>query len=588
MSKSVTFRTLGYYLDVAKQYKWAIIVNFIFPAVGVIFGVTVFRYFLAVLIERLSGFGGKFDSSDIFQIFWILIGVQIVEVACWRINDFTLTLRQAKTFRELEQFVFNKLKKHSYRFFSDNFAGSLVTKFNRFVQSYLYLEQIFFLELYTTFVIIISSIIFLAFVSPLMSIVMLIWTALFLISVIFLTIKKSPATRAESSADSRVTAELADTLTNIINVKTFAQDRYEQSRFNKVSNERYVKRRRSWMLDLHIRSYRWFMVIVFIFAYLYLSIYLVVNGYASVSIVLAAQLYMIAIYQNLFNLNQTIMRIGQHLSEAVEMTEILDESHEVIDSEHPEPIKMTEGKIDFKDVRFRYAEAGQDVFSQLDLTIKPGEKVGLVGHSGSGKTTLTRLLLRFLDIDEGTIEIDGQDIALVKQEDLRSHIAYVPQEPILFHRSLMDNIRYGRLDATDEEIYEAAKNANAAEFIDQLPKKYDTLVGERGMKLSGGQKQRVAIARAMMVKAPILLLDEATSALDSKSEKLIADALDNLMKNRTTIVIAHRLSTIRKLDRILVMRDGSIVEDGKHDELMKQNGVYAELWRHQSGDFLED
>jgi ATP-binding cassette subfamily B protein len=422
-----------------------------------------------------------------------------------------------------------------------------------------------------------------------MSVVMLIWTALFLSSVIFLTIKKSSATRAEASADSRVTAELADALTNIINVKTFAQDRYEQSRFNKVSNDRYIKRRRSWMLDLHIRSYRWFMVIIFIFTYLYLSIYLVVNGYASVSIVLAAQLYMIAIYQNLFNLNQTIMRIGQHLSEAVEMTDILDERQEVVDPSNPETIQMSEGKIDFKDVRFRYAEAGNDVFSQLDITIAAGEKVGLVGHSGSGKTTLTRLLLRFLDIDEGSIEIDGQDISRVKQEDLRSHIAYVPQEPILFHRTLMENIRYGRLDATDEEIYQAAKNANATEFIDQLPDGYKTLVGERGMKLSGGQKQRVAIARAMLVKAPILLLDEATSALDSKSEKLIADALDNLMKNRTTIVIAHRLSTIRKLDRILVLKDGEVVEAGTHDELlMNRQGVYAELWGHQSGDFLDE
>lgn len=198
------------------------------------------------------------------------------------------------------------------------------------------------------------------------------------------------------------------------------------------------------------------------------------------------------------------------------------------------------------------------------------------------------MLLRFSDIQAGSITIDGQNISNIKQDDLRSHIAFVPQEPILFHRSLLDNIRYGRTDATDKEVHAAARMANAADFIERMPEQYDTLVGERGVKLSGGEKQRVAIARAMLSRAPILVLDEATSALDSRSEKLITEALDRLMKDRTTIVIAHRLSTIRKLNRILVMKDGTIIEDGSHESLLEQKGEYAELWKHQSGGFLEE
>jgi ATP-binding cassette subfamily B protein len=270
------------------------------------------------------------------------------------------------------------------------------------------------------------------------------------------------------------------------------------------------------------------------------------------------------------------------------MTELLHREYEVQDPENPKKLVVNDGSIEFRDVSFKYADASDDVFSSLNLKIKPGEKVGLVGHSGGGKSTLTRLILRFVDINNGQILIDGQDIKQTTQHELRSQIAYVPQEPILFHRTLAENINYGRIDATDKDIKEAAKLAQASQFIEDFPAGYDTLVGERGIKLSGGEKQRVAIARAMLSTAPILLLDEATSALDSKSEKLISKALDELMKNRTTIVIAHRLSTIKKLDRIIVMKDGQIVEDGNHEALVKNGSHYAELWNHQSGDFLED
>jgi ATP-binding cassette subfamily B protein len=222
------------------------------------------------------------------------------------------------------------------------------------------------------------------------------------------------------------------------------------------------------------------------------------------------------------------------------------------------------------------------------LSIHAGEKIGLVGHSGSGKTTFTRLLLRFSDLDKGEILIDGQNIANITQDDLHNEIAYVPQEPLLFHRSIKENISYGQPAASMSEIDKAAKQAHAEDFIEQLPKGYETLVGERGVKLSGGQRQRIAIARALLKDAPILLLDEATSALDSESEALIQDALWKLMEGRTAIVIAHRLSTIQRMDRIVVMDDGKIVEQGSHKKLLKLGGTYAKLWARQSGGFIED
>ena len=248
---------------------------------------------------------------------------------------------------------------------------------------------------------------------------------------------------------------------------------------------------------------------------------------------------------------------------------------------------MKSGNIDFKNVAFIY-DSGQKVFNNFNLIVKSGDKIGLVGHSGAGKSTITKLLLRFVDVSSGGIEIDGQDIRDATFVSLRSNIAYVPQDPSMFHRSIADNIRYGRLDATDAEVHDAAKKAHALEFIEKLPQGFETLVGERGIKLSGGQRQRIAIARAILKDAPILVLDEATSALDSESERLIQDALTKLMKGRTSIVIAHRLSTIAKLDRIIVLDNGSIAEDGTHTELLKQKGIYAKLWSHQSGGFIED
>jgi ATP-binding cassette subfamily B protein len=286
--------------------------------------------------------------------------------------------------------------------------------------------------------------------------------------------------------------------------------------------------------------------------------------------------------------NQALRNYSRAFGDASEMVEIMSLEPEVKDPINPEKLLSSGGKIEFKNVTFSHNGSSSAIFEDFSLDIKDGEKIGLVGHSGAGKTTFTSLLLRFSDIDSGEILIGGQNIATITQKDLHSLISYVPQEPLLFHRSIKENIAYGDPRANFEKVINASKQAHADEFIRQIPTSYDTLVGERGVKLSGGQRQRIAIARAMLRQSPVLVLDEATSALDSESEVLIQDALWKLMAGRTAIVIAHRLSTIQKMDRILVMSDGKIVEQGTHHQLLELNGSYAKLWAHQSGGFLED
>ena len=288
-------------------------------------------------------------------------------------------------------------------------------------------------------------------------------------------------------------------------------------------------------------------------------------------------------------INSMMARMNRAVGDAAEMTKVLDEPRLVEDAPGAPDLVVSEGAVDFERLAFRYEDAaeGDYVFRDLTLSVPAGQRVGLVGRSGSGKTTLTKLLLRLSDVQEGLIYVDGQDISACVQQSLRRQIAYVPQETLLFHRSIRENIAYGRPDATKEEIREAARLANALEFIDRLPHGLDTMVGERGVKLSGGQRQRVAIARAILADCPILVLDEATSALDSESEAAVQGALENLMRGRTSIVVAHRLSTVAALDRIVVLEEGQIVEDGTHAELSRAGGTYESLWDRQTGAFLE-
>jgi ATP-binding cassette subfamily B protein len=292
------------------------------------------------------------------------------------------------------------------------------------------------------------------------------------------------------------------------------------------------------------------------------------------------------VFHKLWNVGRNMRRVYQAIADGNEMTEMLLTPHEVQDVENAGLLKVNSGKIEFNHTSFSYKDQ-ESIFNDFNLSISGGERVALVGPSGGGKSTIVKLLFRSYDLTGGGIEIDGQDISKVTQESLREQISLVPQDPILFHRSILENIRYAKPEATEKEVIAAAKAAHCHEFIEKLSSKYETMVGERGVKLSGGERQRVAIARAILKNAPILVLDEATSSLDSESESLIQDALKTLMQGKTTIVIAHRLSTIMAMDRIVVIEDGQITEQGKHEELLKdKDGKYQKLWHIQAGGFV--
>jgi ATP-binding cassette subfamily B protein len=587
LQKSRTGRTLHYFFLILKKRKLLAFINCTFTPIAIFFGETLVGYKFGILFQKLVEFKSGGATGELYHLGWVIILLYVIQIVFYRVNDYTAQWRKAVNLRDLEQYIFSRLPLYSYGFFSETHGGALVSQVNRFLKAFDEFDSVVFFDYLEGFSRIALSAGILLVIAPPLGLLLAIWAPIFIFSVAYSSMKKAHITRVDAAADSKVIAFLSDAITNMVTIKTFARIQLEIKNFKVISTDRYQKRWRSWRFNAYIRDFRWQLALWFFIVYIFLSIHLVVKGSITPAAMVAGQIYVFAILNSLLSLHQVIQRTEQLFADSAELTDVLDMRPDLNDPADPEQPRIKQGLIEFNSVTFRYPGTTKRVFGDLDLKIPPGQRVGLVGHSGSGKSTITRLLLRFLDIQDGSILIDGQNINHITQDDLRKNIAFVPQEALLFHRSLKDNIGYGQEHATDAEIQEAARLAYADEFIKQMPEAYDTFVGERGVKLSGGEKQRVAIARAMLTNAPILVLDEATSALDSKSEKLITKALDELMKNRTTIVIAHRLSTIKKLDRIVVLRDGKIIEDGTHDELLEKDGEYAELWNHQSGNFLE-
>lgn len=391
-----------------------------------------------------------------------------------------------------------------------------------------------------------------------------------------------------SSNDSITTALLSDNISNNQTISLFNGYNREINSYFEATKKQSKAMLKAWdiggiydavqLLGVYIAE-----VVIFYYAIKYWEVdKLTVGG------IVMVQIYIISLSKQIWAVNMILRNVFESLADSKEMTEIMLTPHEIQNSNSATDLKISKGEIEFKNVIFNFNET-RTVLDNINCRIMPGEKIALVGPSGAGKTTFVRLILRLYNLTGGQILIDGQNVDQVTQESLRENISLVPQDPILFHRTLKDNIRYGKPEATDEEVVNASKLAHCADFIDVLPNKYDTLVGERGIKLSGGERQRIAIARAILKNAPILILDEATSSLDSHSEALIQKALDNLMRGRTTIAIAHRLSTIRKMNRIIVMKDGKIIEEGTHDELSsKDNGLYKDLWELQAGGFVQE
>ncbi len=582
------FRRIFYYFwQLIKRYKLAFFSQFFFASGRVVFSNIIIGYIYKNIIDTLNNVTLSVETRYSISIFFIIsLGISFTTALVMsRYNDFIQFRFISHMIKDIYDFSFHKLSLHSYNFYVNNFSGSLVAKVKRFARAFEIINESlssFWLIIIT----VIGSSLVLYFESAKIALYFLVWCVLYFILVIAFIKQKIKLDLKEAEADSRVTGVLADSITNILNIKIFSAFKKEFEYFKNITT---LVKDTIWTalrFSLKRSLFQASMMILFHIFILYTMLNFWKSGQITIGVFVMAYAYMIYIFDRIWDLSSAITRFMKAITDTKEVIDIFEIVPDILDSQNPETLKMSEGYIVFRGVSFKY-DLGREILSNFNLDIKPGERVGIVGHSGAGKSTITKLLLRFNDIMSGSITIDGQDIRNVTQDDLRSAISYVPQEPILFHRPIRENINYGKPNASKQEIVDVAKKAHADEFISKLSQGYDTLVGERGVKLSGGERQRVAIARAMLKDSPILMLDEATSSLDSISESYIQDAFNELMKGKTTIVIAHRLSTIQKMDRIIVLDKGKIAEEGTHKNLLEKKGFYAELWSHQTGGFLE-
>ena len=559
--------------------------------------VTVFlNGYLPTLI--LAGVLGRLSKHDyVAHRVWHSFGPTLIlylvtligGTLAWRLVDFFVWRLEWSTQQDMAEEVFRHMLDESADFHANNFTGSLVSQTNKLVGSYTRAADTTIFQVYPLFAGIVIVSLILASRAPFFVVLLLISSALFLTTAFIISRPVRRLSSKHAAAESQQTGYLADAITNIMAIKSFARSKFERQRFHSATTKTsdslkefaHMHQIQMNVLASFSRVMSWLALLAAIVSVLVFN--------ADLATVFLIFSYTSSIVEQLFQFsNNSLRNYNRSFGDGSDMVAALAQTPKVLDPVDPEEPRITSGAITFDQVVFTHDGSNDALFKKLSIDIKPGEKVGLVGHSGSGKTTFTRLLLRFSDIHDGEIRIDGQNIAKLTQDDLHEHIAYIPQEPLLFHRTISENIGYGDSSASQSEIERVAKLAHATEFVENLPKGYETLVGERGVKLSGGQRQRVAIARAILKNAPILVLDEATSALDSESEVLIQDALWKLMEGKTAIVIAHRLSTVQKMDRIVVMEDGKISEQGTHKELIRKRGTYAGLWKHQSGGFLED
>lgn len=489
--------------------------------------------------------------------------------------------------RRVRNSLYRYLQFHSQRYFMGNFSGSLANRIAEVSMGVNHSLWTVLFDFWPVTVTLVVSLVLLAQVDVWLAIVLAVWTVGYVIVSYVLAMRCREYAKAFAAARSAVSGKIVDAVTNVMSSKLFARMAHERSYLNHYLDQEVKAARRTFWFMERMRWFQFVATLALQVGMIAFAADLWLDGRISVgSFAMVASLLMLVI-NDVRNLSRRFLEFFEYIGNITDGVGVIIRPHEVTDAPAARDLAVTRGEIRFENVRFAYP-GGMQVFRDLTLTIRPGERVGLVGFSGSGKSSFVNLILRLYDIQGGRILIDDQDVREVTQDSLRQSIAMISQDPVLFHRSLLENVRYGRLDATDVEVQEAARQAHAHEFITSLPEGYDSLVGERGVRLSGGQRQRVAIARAVLKNAPIFFMDEATSSLDSVTERHIQDSIEDLMRGRTAIVIAHRLSTISHLDRIVVFHNGEVVEDGTHAELLTRHGHYARLWSMQAGGFLPE
>ncbi|KTD45536.1 multidrug resistance ABC transporter ATP binding protein [Legionella rubrilucens] len=561
---------------------------------------------LFVMLALLAGFWGPLNSLlvksfintlaarntiDLSSLFWIagllVVNFIVFDNVTWRTIGYLNYKYQARIKNELISQTYAYVLGASTQFFQDNLSGRIadqITTLADNVEIILHRVSVDFLRGASLLVI---SFITAYSVNVLFFYILLLWFIAFAVVSISLSARLVHLSDDQAGAESQLSGQLVDGLANQSNIRLFSQTPYEIKRMDSFFTRVLQAFQRKELFIVLLCCAQGGMIAVMMGLAAFTLIHLYGQGMVSIGdFALILGISMELGHMMWYTMYQ-VDEFNQALGKARQSLNALAIPHEIEDKNQASPFIVTQGRIEFANVKFHY-HGGYSLFQNKSVIIEAGQKVGLVGYSGSGKSTFVNLILRLYDLVGGRILIDGQDIAQVRQDSLRQAIAMIPQDPSLFHRSLMDNIRYGRLDAHEDEVIAASKKAHAHEFIQLLPEGYDALVGERGVKLSGGQRQRIAIARAILKNAPILILDEATSQLDSITESTIQESLWELMQEKTTLVIAHRLSTLLHMDRILVFDKGHIVEDGTHAELLRLGGLYKTLWDAQVGGFLPE
>jgi len=548
---------------------------------------TIFPHFIKRMVDILQFFTGPRT-----EVFAAVKGVLILLVLFWCVSELMQRLQgilQIYVFprfrASIRESVFNYVQAHSHEYFTSNFAGNIAKKIADLPVSCQAVMEVICFNFVTALVGTVMVLVMMWFTQPLFSVILMIWLMIHLGLTALLLRHGNILWEKHSDSVATLSGKIIDAFTNMLNVRLFSRAKYELRYLKKYQAEEIQRAKKAmWIMEL-TRIGLGLNGLFLIFGMIFLLLYSWAHEQITLGDFTQVGMQSFWILGWIWFVSYQLMIFARETGTIANSLKLIRKGHDVVDKKNAYPIKIKKGDINFKEVTFAY-QKNRPVFKKLNVMIPAGQKVGLVGFSGSGKSTFVNLILRFYDVQSGHIMIDREDIADVTQESLRSQVAMIPQDPSLFHRSLMENIRYGRLDATSEEVVHAAKLAHCHEFIEKIDNTYQALVGERGIKLSGGQRQRIAIARAILKNAPILILDEATSSLDSVTEKLIQESLLCLMQGRTTIVVAHRLSTLTTMDRILVFDQGRIVEDGTKKDLLKAGGHFAKLWNMQTDGFL--
>jgi ATP-binding cassette subfamily B protein len=578
-----TFRFICYFVN---QFRWWYVAMVILEVIHATCGIML-PYAIGEIIRSVTRSPG--DSKPILdamsQPLMLFTALSVGEVVFGRSAGLLQTILHPIHRQHIVRSLYAYLQHHSHRYLSSSFSGALAHRISETSLGVTQTMQMLISEFMAVIIVYIVATMLLYRAYPPLAALVGAWAVLFISISFWLATRCRIYSQRAAAARSETTGIIVDAVTNLTNSRLFARLGFERRYLNEQLRHELKQVRKSNWYSERIRWFQYISAAILKIGTLYYSLLLWSQGKIAAADFVVATSLSLLIISEARNLSKRFLELFEHIGNVANGVLTIVQPHELIDRDHAIAHSITQGRIEFQRVNFSYS-AGKKVFDNLSITIQPGQRVGLVGFSGSGKSTFVNLILRLFDPQSGQILIDGVDIRDMTQDALHSQISLIPQDPSLFHRTLIENIRYGRIDATDEQVIQAARQAYAHDFIAQIKEGYDSLVGERGVKLSGGQRQRIAIARVILKDAPILILDEATSSLDSITEKAIQDTLDLAMDGKTVIVVAHRLSTIAHLDRILVFDQGCIVEDGTHAKLLARGGAYYRLWKMQAGGFL--